>query len=340
MTAYFLRRLVLIIPTFLGITVMVFTITRFVPGGPMDKLMMRGAAQQEGQSSGGGGPNMDGGLSEADKQAFKEYYGADKGTIESYFLWLGKIVRLDLGTSLRYTEPVWDIIKDKFPVSVYYGLLSMILTYLVSIPLGVVKAIKHASFIDNASSILIFIGYAIPGFVFGIFMLVVFAANLEMFPLGGFTSDNFSDFTLWEKMKDLLDHTILPLSAYLVGSFAVMTLIMKNSLMENLAADYVRTAIAKGVTFKKAVFKHALRNSLIPLATHFGNNLSLILTGSFLIETIFNIDGLGLLGYESLLERDYPVVMGTLVISSLLFMIGNILSDICVMLVDPRVKFD
>ena len=159
------------------------------------------------------------------------------------------------------------------------------------------------------------------------------------FPLGGFISDEFEDFTLWEKIIDIGYHAVLPLIAYMAGSFAVTTFMMKNALMDNLSSDYVRTAIAKGRDFKQAVNRHALRNSLIPIATSFGGNISFILTGSFLIETIFNIDGFGLLGYESVLERDYPVVMGILVISSILFLLGNILSDICVALVDPRVRF-
>jgi microcin C transport system permease protein len=170
-------------------------------------------------------------------------------------------------------------------------------------------------------------------------VLTLFASEWELFPLGGFVSDDFEDLDFWDKVKDVFNHAVLPLLAYLAGSFAVTTLMMKNALMDNLSADYVRTAIAKGMAFKRAVFRHALRNSLIPIATSFGGNISLILTGSFLIEKIFNIDGFGLLGFESLVERDYPIVMGILVISSLLFLIGNILSDICVALVDPRVRF-
>ena len=201
------------------------------------------------------------------------------------------------------------------------------------------KAIRHKSHFDNVSSGLVFFGYAIPSYVVGIALLTFFASQLEWFPLGGFASNNFDQLGPSEKAIDIGYHAILPLLSYMAGSFAVTTFMMKNSLMDNLAADYVRTAIAKGLTFRQAVTKHALRNSLIPIATSFGNNISLILTGSFLIERIFNIDGFGLLGFESLVERDYPVVMGILVISSLLFLVGNILSDICVALVDPRVKF-
>ena len=173
----------------------------------------------------------------------------------------------------------------------------------------------------------------------GILLLLLFSSHWGIFPLGGFVSDRFSDLNFIEKIGGLVWHTLLPLTAYVTGSFAFMTFLMKNTLMDNLASDYVRTAMAKGLTFKQAVFKHALRNSLVPLATSFGNNISIILTGSFLIEKVFNINGMGLLGYESIVERDYPVVMGTLVISSLLILTGNILSDICVAAVDPRVQF-
>ncbi|MCP3873571.1 MAG: ABC transporter permease subunit, partial [Desulfobacteraceae bacterium] len=175
--------------------------------------------------------------------------------------------------------------------------------------------------------------------VAGVFLLVLFASNYDVFPLGGLMSEEFSDMNLVEKVLDIAWHTALPLIAYVIGAFSVMTLLMKNTLMDNLSADYVRTAIAKGLPFKKAILNHAMRNSLIPIATSFGNHISIILTGSFLIEKVFNINGMGLLGFESILDRDYPVVMGILVISSLLFLIGNILSDVCVAIVDPRVRF-
>jgi microcin C transport system permease protein len=342
MTAYFIRRLLLVIPTFIGITIMVFTITRFVPGGPIERIIAQ--AQQmpsiEGGRAGRSSTEQNQPLSEEQIEELRKYYGFDKPVLVSYFLWLGKIFTGDLGTSTRYYDPVWSMIRERIPISLYFGILSLILVYGVCIPLGIIKAIKHKSSFDNFSSVVVFIGYAIPGWVAGVFMLVLLASHWEIFPLGGLVSDDFEDFALTGKILDIAWHTALPLIAYVIGSFTVMTLLMKNTLMDNLAADYVRTAIAKGLPFKKAVFRHALRNSLIPIATSFGNNISIILSGSFLIETVFNINGMGLLGYESVVERDYPVVMGILVISSLLFMIGNILSDICVAIVDPRVKFE
>jgi len=339
MTAYFIRRFLLIIPTFIGITIMVFVITRFVPGGPIERIIAQ-AQQMPSISGTGKAAEQTQPLSEEQIDELKKYYGFDKPVLTSYFLWLGKVLTGDLGTSTRYYDPVWEMIRDRIPISLYFGILSLILIYGICIPLGMIKAIKHKSAFDNISSIVVFAGYAIPGWVVGVMTLVVFASYWEIFPLGGIVSDDFDDFTRMGKILDIVWHTVLPLTAYVAGSFTVMTFLMKNSLMDNLAADYVRTAIAKGLPFKKAIFNHALRNSLIPIATSFGNNISIVLMGSFLIETVFNINGMGLLGYESVVERDYPVVMGILVISSLLFMIGNILSDICVALVDPRVKFE
>jgi microcin C transport system permease protein len=310
--------------------------TRFVPGGPIERMI---AQAQEAAASQGYNRMNEVPLSAEQLQDLKSFYGFDKPVVISYFYWLKNVVLLDLGTSTRYYEPVWEIIKSKLPVSLFYGIMAMILTYSVCIPLGIIKAIKHNKSVDNITSIIVFVGYAIPNYVVAIILLLVFSSWLDIFPLGGFVGNNFHELSFFGKIGDLFYHAALPLVAYMAGSFALMTFLMKNSLMEHLASDFVRTAIAKGQNFRGAVFKHAIRNSLIPLATHFGNNISLILTGSYLIEKIFNIDGIGLLGLESVIERDYPVVMGILVISSLLFMIGNILSDICVAIVDPRVKF-
>ncbi len=341
MTAYFIRRLILVIPTFIGITIMVFIITRFVPGGPIERIISDTRAMQTAQGgsssvsgSGGGQP-----LSQDQIQRLKEYYGFDRPVIASYFIWLGRVLKGDLGRSTRYYDPVWDMIRERIPISLYFGILSLVMIYGVCIPLGMAKAVRHRTGFDNLTSVIIFTGYAIPGWVAGVFMLVLFASRFDVFPLGGLVSELFDEMTFFQKLTDIARHTVLPLFAYVVGSFTVMTLLMKNTLMDNLSADYIRTAIAKGLPFKQAIWRHAMQNSLIPIATSFGNNISIILMGSFLIEKVFNIDGMGLLGYESILDRDYPVVMGILVISSLLFMVGNILSDICVALVDPRVRF-
>jgi microcin C transport system permease protein len=342
MREYFLRRLLLIPPTLIGITILVFAITRVVPGGPLERAIME--AQQASVGAGGGVSSSVAGqgmaLSEEQLQQLKEYYGFDKPMLVSYGLWLSKVATGDLGRSYRYNEPVWDIIRDRFPVSLFYGLASLFITYLVCIPLGILKAIKHRTLVDNVTSIVIFAGYAIPGYVLGALLLLYFSVRLEWFPMGGFTSIYFADLSLWEQVKDLVNHAVLPLACYLVGSFAVTTLLMKNNLMDNLAADYVRTAVAKGVSFRKAVTGHAMRNSLIPIATTFGQNITLLVGGSFLIETIFDIDGFGLLGLTAIFDRDYPIVMGVVFLASLLLLIGNIISDALVALIDPRIRFN
>lgn len=336
MLGYFLRRLLLVIPTFIGITLLVFAITRVVPGGPVERMMT-----QSMQMGGKGSVNTRTGSALSDEQIaqLNAYYGFDQPVLKSYAQWLWKVLHLDLGNSTRYHDPVWSLIKERFPISIFYGVITLILTYGICIPLGIAKAVRHNSRFDNISSIVVFSGYAIPSYVIAIALITFFASWLDWFPLGGFVSDDFDSYTASGKIFDVFHHAILPLTAYLAGGFAVTTLMMKNALMDNLSADYMRTALAKGHSFDTAVRRHALRNSLIPIATSFGNNVSLLLSGSFLIETIFNIDGIGLLGFESVLERDYPVVMGILVVSSLLFLIGNILSDICVAIVDPRIRF-
>jgi microcin C transport system permease protein len=339
MRNYFFRRLLLIPPTLLGVTIIVFAITRFVPGGPLERAIME---MQQLNASAGMSERVSGqdmALSDEQLQVLREYYGFDKPILASYVDWLGKVIRGDLGTSYRYNEPVWNVIRDRFPVSLYYGLVTLIITYIVCIPLGVLKAIRHRTFIDNFTSMLIFTGYAIPGYALGSLLLLLFSVRLEWFPIGGFVSYDFEDLSTGEKIADLVSHSVLPLICYLVGSFALVTLLLKNHLMDNLAADYVRTAIAKGVSFRRSITRHALRNSLIPIATTFGQNITLLVSGSFLIETIFDIDGFGLLGLTSIVDRDYPVVMGVILLGSFLLLVGNIISDFLVALVDPRVRF-
>ncbi|EMK6853403.1 ABC transporter permease [Vibrio cholerae] len=338
MLSYILRRLALILPTFLGITILIFTITRFVPGGPVERMLA--SMQSMSDSANYSTVNESNALSDAQIAQLNAFYGLDKPILEAYFDWLSKIIVLDFGESTRYYEPVSEMIAERLPVSLFYGGMTFFISYFISIPLGYYKAIKHGSVFDSASSIMIFVGYALPGYVVGVFLITVFSYHLEWFPMGGFVGDEFEDYeTFSERLKDVMWHAILPLICYLIGDFATLTMTMKNSLMENLSADYIRTAIAKGLPFHKAVRKHALQNSLIPVASHFGNSLLFFMTGSFLIEVIFNIDGIGLLGYESIMERDYPVVMGIVAINAVMLMIGNILSDLCVAVTDPRVRF-
>ena len=340
MSGYFLRRLLLIIPTFIGITLAVFVIMHFVPGGPVERQILR---FQMAAAGGEGATAMRGGV-EIPQEAIEEirrYYGFDKPVHIRYANWLWNVIRLDLGNSYVYQDPVWDIIKARFPVSLTLGLTGFLLSYLVCVPLGVLKAVKHGSKFDLVSSVLVFLGYAAPGWALGTALLVLFGGGSfwSIFPLGGFRSDNWEYLTFSQKVADQAEHMFLPVVCYMLGSFATLTILTKNSLMENMSQDYVRTAFAKGLHKNRVIFVHALRNSLIPIATGLGQVFSLILAGSFLIEKVFNIDGMGYLGYTSILQRDYPVALGILVVSSLLLLIGNIVSDMIYAVVDPRIRF-
>ena len=250
------------------------------------------------------------------------------------------ILQGDLGLSYKYNEPVVRMMMDRLPVSLYFGILGAFISYVVSIPLGVYKALKHRSLFDGLSSIAIFIGYAVPGFALGAVLLVYFGARLEWFPLYGLTSPDFSDMGIGGKIKDLAMHTVLPLSCYVISTFAITTMMMKNSLMENLSADYIRTAVSKGVSFRKAVWHHAFRNSFIPIASTLGNIVCAIVGGSILIERVFDIQGFGMLSFQALMDKDYSLIMGTLLLSSILIIIGNLVSDILVACLDPRINFD
>lgn len=258
-----------------------------------------------------------------------------------YGAWLIRIFHLDLGRSHTYSRPVWDVMKSKFPVSIYFGVIGLVLVYSICIPLGVWKAVKHGSRFDTASSVIVFIGYSIPGWALGAVLLVLLGGGSfwDVFPLGGFRSEDWEYLGFWAKIWDQVHHTILPIIAWEIGSFASMTILMKNSLMENLSQDYVRTAFSKGLSEKRVVFVHALRNSLIPLATGLGHLIGIIFAGSYLIEKVFNIDGFGLLGFNSLIHRDYPVMLSSMVISAVIGLMGNILSDMIYAAIDPRIRF-
>ena len=342
MTGYFLRRLLLVVPTFIGITLAVFVVMHFVPGGPIERQLLayKMAVASEGGASGG----LVGFGTELPADALEElrrFYGFDKPLHIRYLSWLWNVVRLDLGTSYVYQDPVWEVIRTRFPVSIFLGLTGFLLSYLVCIPLGVLKAVHHQSKFDFLSSFIVFLGYSVPGWALGTALLVLFGGGSfwSVFPLGGFRPGDWELLSLGEKIVGQLHHMFLPVVCYMVGSFATLTILTKNALLENLGQDYVRTAFAKGLDERRVIFVHALRNSLIPLATGLGHVFGLILAGSFLIERVFNIDGMGYLGYTSILQRDYPVALGILVIGSLLLLVGNILSDMIYAAIDPRIRF-
>ena len=339
---YVVRRLLLMVPTFIGITFATFVLVQFVPGGQIDQMRMAlagaGGAGEVGGGGGGGRVQLD--IPEEQLQRLRAYYGFDKPLPVAYGGWLADTLRLDLGTSFRYNEPVLTVIAERLPVSIYYGVITALFTYGICIPLGILKAIRHRTRVDTWTSVLIFVGYAVPGFALGAVLSNLFAVRWEIFPLGGFMSAGAADLPLGSRIVDIVWHSVLPLVAYLSGAFAVTTMLMKNSLLENMSADYVKTALAKGLSWRRAVFVHALRNSLIPMATTIGSLLGIFLAGSFLIERVFNIPGVGLLAFEAIQTRDFPVVLGFLVISSVLLMLGNLVSDLAVASVDPRVRFE
>jgi microcin C transport system permease protein len=338
MTGYFLRRFLLIIPTFIGITMAVFLVMNFVPGGPVERQILR---YKMAVAEKGGGRVAETELPPDALEEMRRYYGFDKPVYIRYASWLWKVLHLDLGQSYVYQDPVWDVIKSRFPISIFLGLSGFFLSYLVCIPLGVFKAIRHGSRFDLLSSLTVFLGYSVPGWALGTALLVLLGGGSfwNVFPLGGFRPTNWEYLNFFEKVAAQIHYMFLPVLCYTIESFATLTILMKNSLMENLGQDYVRTAFAKGLSERRVIFVHALRNSLIPIATGLGNEIGLILAGSFLIEKVFNIDGMGYLGYTSILQRDYPVALGILVVASLLLLVGNILSDMIYVIVDPRIRF-
>lgn len=336
MLEYLIKRFLLVLPTLFGITIIVFVIINLAPGSPIEQKI------QQIRFAGG----MDGAektdVSQEVIDALKEQYGFDKPVLERYWIWLKNLSRLDFGESFSYEEPVMDVISSKFPVSIQFGVVSFILTYLVCIPLGVWKAVRNGSAMDWASSILLLIMYSIPSFMLAILLIVYLAGGsfLDIFPIGGLYSDNYESLSTGGKILDRIHHFILPLVCYMIGHFTTLTLLMKNSLLEEISKDYVRTARAKGVEEKWVYLKHALRNALIPIATGFGGFIGVFFAGSLLIEKIFQLDGIGLLSYNSTMSRDYNVIMGLVFIQSILFLVGNIISDILYVLIDPRIDFN
>lgn len=339
---YFIRRFLLVIPTFIGITILCFGLIQFVPGGPVEQVIM----QMKGIGVGESGRGVEAGasISEQQRKAIEVHFGFDKPFYKRYWKWL---VTDRLGMKMEsYKFPnktAWQLIKERFKVSLVFGITGFVLSYLVCIPLGIIKALKHNRMFDLGSSIIVFVGYAVPAFAFGMVLKMLFCGTVEglwdFFPVAGFYSDNFAGMTFWEQSKDIFKHMFLPVLCYVIGNFAVLTLLMKNSLLEQISKDYVRTVLAKGGSFNRAIWGHALRNSLIPIATGLGSILTVMFAGSVIIEQVFEIPGMGRLSLEAIVGRDYPVFMGILSLTSVLGLVGNILSDFLYVLIDPRITF-
>ena len=343
-SAYFIRRILLIFPTFIGITLICFVLCQFVPGGPVEQYMMRLRGIGTGGESGNSTAGISQTLSDTQRKAIEIKFGFDKPILLRYWHWLLKDRIGMTMESYKYpNKTVWQVIRERFPVSLIFGITGFLLTYLVCIPLGIAKAIRNGSSFDVGSSVLVFIGFAIPAFAFGMLLKMFLCGTVEqfldIFPVAGFYSENFDQLSFWGKTKDITMHMLLPVFCYMIGSFAVLTLLMKNSLLDHIGSDYIRTVLAKGGSFHRAVWGHALRNALIPIATGFGGVITFMFVGSVLIEKVFEIPGMGLLSLDAIVGRDYAVFMGILALTSILTLIGNIISDFCYVLIDPRINF-
>ncbi|HWI79892.1 MAG TPA: microcin C ABC transporter permease YejB [Ramlibacter sp.] len=344
MTSYILKRLLLMVPTLFGVLLVTFLIVQFVPGGPVEQMV----AQLQGRDTGGeraaaAGAGYRGrqGVDPKRIEEIRKLYGFDKPAHERFFQMLGQFARFDLGQSFYQHKDVWQLVKEKMPVSISLGLWTFFLSYLVAVPLGVAKAVRAGTRFDFVSTLVVLVGYAIPGFVLGVALLVIFGGQLQWFPLRGLTSSNWDQLSWGARIVDYLWHITLPVTAMVFGSFAVTTMLTKNAFLEEIRKQYVLTARAKGLDERTVLWKHVFRNALIPIITGFpAAFIGAFFTGSLLIETLFSLDGLGLLSYESVIRRDYPVVLGTLYLFTLIGLFTKLISDLSYVLVDPRVKFD
>lgn len=347
MSRYILRRILFMIPTLFGVMLITFTVTQFVPGGPVEQLLSQmkshGGGRGEVTSGSGGLYQGDKGLDAERIAQLKALYGFDKPPVERFLIMMKNYICFDFGTSYYHHQSVVSLVISKLPVSMSLGLWSFFIVYFTCIPLGIRKAVRDGSTFDIVSSSIILIGYAIPGFVLAIMLIVLFGGGSfwSIFPLRGLVSDNWHQLGLVAKITDYLWHMVLPVISSAVGSLAVMTLLTKNSFLEEIRKQYVITARAKGLSEHRVLYHHIFRNAIIPIITGFpGSFIAAFFTGSLLIETIFSLDGMGLLAYNSIMNRDYPVVLGTLYFFTIIGLVARLLSDLSYVLVDPRISFE
>lgn len=346
MWSYILKRLLLMIPTVFGIIAITFVVIQFVPGGPVEQMV----SQLQGRNAAGEGPAARGagyrgrqGVDAARIEEIRKLYGFDKPAPQRFVQMMGQFLRFDLGKSFFHNKDVWQLIREKLPVSISLGMWTFLLTYLVSVPLGIAKAVRAGTRFDTATTFLVLVGYAIPGFVMGVLLMVLFAGGsfVQWFPLRGLTSTNWGEFSFMHKVMDYLWHLVLPVVSMVLGSFAVISIMTKNSVLEEIHKQYVLTARAKGASERAVMWRHVFRNALIPIMTGFpAAFVGAFFTSSLLIETLFSLDGLGLLSYESVIRRDYPVVMGSLFLFTLIGLVTTLVRDLSYLWVDPRVKYD
>ncbi|MCB1175812.1 MAG: ABC transporter permease subunit [Leptospiraceae bacterium] len=337
MQAYIIRRVLLMIPTLLGISILVFTLTQTLPGGPVEQYITKVQA-----SLGASGSSSTHRITPEEYENIKKIYGYDKPAVSRYFHWISNALLFDFGYSYAYQEPVIDVIAERIPISLFFGLTSFLISYLVCIPLGLKKARENQSKFDTISSGIIFSGYVIPGYVLGMLLIVFLAGGswLNIFPTDSVVSDEWEFLPWYAQVADFLHHMILPMTCYMASEFAFLTLLMKNSLLDEISKDYLRTAVVKGAAFPTAVWKHALRNALIPIATRMSEIFTLMFAGALLIEKVFNIDGMGLLMYTAVYDRDYNVVMAIIFIVSTLALFGRLFSDLLYVWIDPRIRYE
>lgn len=358
MAAYILRRLLLIIPTLLGILALNFVIIQFTPGGPVEQLLAKlddaaGATDRfsGGNDAGTGTAQLGGaegqyrgaqGLDPDFIKALEKQFGMDRPPLEQFGLMIWNYARFDFGQSFYRSIDVIDLVAEKMPVSISLGLWTTLITYLVSIPLGIAKAVRDGSRFDAITSALIISAYAIPGFLFAIILLVLFAGGsyLQWFPLRGLGSENFAELSLVGQMLDYAWHIALPVTAMVISSFATLTLLTKNSFLDEIAKQYVVTARAKGLSENRVLYGHVFRNAMLIVIAGFpAAFVGIFFTGVLFVETVFSLDGLGLLGFESIVNRDYPVVLGTLYLFGLIGLVMKLVSDLTYVWIDPRIDF-
>ncbi|MBF5094071.1 microcin C ABC transporter permease YejB [Azospirillum sp. INR13] len=365
MLAYIIRRLLLIIPTLFGIMVINFLIVQIAPGGPIEQMIARvqgtaveatsriggtaggdaNTAQRQNQTAGDSGGKYRGaqGLDPAFIKQLEKEFGFDKPIHERFIHMMSNYIVFDFGTSYFRDRRVVDLVLEKMPVSISLGIWTTLIVYLVSIPLGIAKAVRDGQPFDVWTSGVVIVGYAIPSFLFAVLLIVVFAGGryLDWFPLRGLVSDNWSDLPWYKQILDYFWHMALPVISMVIGGFAGLTMLTKNSFMEEIGKQYVTTARAKGLTENRVLYGHVFRNAMLIVIAGFpGAFIGILFTGAMLIEVIFSLDGLGLLGFEAAINRDYPVMFGTLYFFTLLGLIMNLVGDITYVMVDPRIDFE
>jgi len=344
---YVLKRLLLMIPTLFGILLITFVVIQFVPGGPVEQVVAQLQGRSAGLERGGaafaaGGYRGRQGVDAARVEEIKKLYGFDKPAHERFLQMVSQFARFDLGKSFFQNKEVWQLIKEKLPVSISLGLWTFLLTYLISVPLGIAKAVRAGTPFDAGTTLLVLLGYSIPSFVLGVLLLVYLAGGtfVQWFPMRGIVSTHWESLSVAQKITDYFWHITLPVLAMVVGGFAVITLLTKNSVLEEIRKHYVLTARAKGAGERAVLWRHVFRNALIPIMTGFpAAFVAAFFTGSLLIETLFSLDGLGLLSYESVIRRDYPVVFGTLFVFTLIGLVTQLIRDLSYVWVDPRVRY-